>query len=741
MPDVSAYRADAPTTTQLLGGAGRLSEVVNLRPVLEGGLASVRSPVPLYFRNNPLLGQPDFTSAPTDTALAIGYAELRQGQKKVLLAVDGSSVKVWRWHTQSWYTLIGPDGSGADIEADIGAPAFTRWHPSFVPTARGIVIVLPGNRAYFYDGVKVGYLGFSEQPTAPIGLGPQSSTDNGAVTTAPSPHLPGTNDTGYVSDGLQGWEFSAHPMFGSGRLGTVEVDLGQQSAKATAPGAAALGGGSLLPGRYRCRVQHLDAWGNLSAASPPSNDVLFDAQPAISVPHRFSSVAKTVRWARADLARKRVGWASVSKGPPGTVARLLYRTKDLVNSGDAGYYELPQDAVGVPGALGTLPDNLTEVYPDNIPDAWLGAPIVEVEAVPRFNVAAYAFDRLWIANFEGDNAALMPSLVGRYGTFAAGSRRYPSAEGRPITGLKATAAGLLAMTSTSTHLYRPTDDGQDFVMTTLSTTVGCEAPQSIQVLDDGSVVWLGKDGFYGLVGGQVQFLWAAHRSLALEHVTSRLAKAVSVYEPSAREYRCWVPVRGSHIPNRCYTFDGAAWRWREDTHARGACVASGDVYVAGIEASSGDENYWVLDKGTSLPLSTVIQTAWLSRQDPFRFSVVRVHVRLRETCSDPPTARSQTAVLSLEASRDYRDEVVATAETKLVPDVQNTAVRASVWGYDNADDMAMRDRRPFWVHMELLVSSAEAVRLRLSTTGRPVEITELLVDFELKEPTSGRELR
>ena len=39
-------------------------------------------------------------------------------------------------------------------------------------------------------------------------------------------------------------------------------------------------------------------------------------------------------------------------------------------------------------ALATLPDNVSDFYPDNIPDAWLTRTITEVDPVPQFKLCA-----------------------------------------------------------------------------------------------------------------------------------------------------------------------------------------------------------------------------------------------------------------------------------------------------------------------------------------------------------------
>jgi hypothetical protein len=490
-------------------------------------------------------------------------------------------------------------------------------------------------------------------------------------------------------------------------------------------------GGALLQGRYRCKQQYIDRWGNLSASSPASDDVVFDFQFALnSTQRQLDPNPQTLSWARPDLVRKKVVW-DVSTGPYNAIGRVLMRTKDLENSGDAGMYELPNDAAGSRNAYATLPDNVTRLYPDNIPDAWLVTPGRETEPTPQFRRAVWAFDRLWVINLSEDPGALMISEVGLPGTFAKGSRRYPDARGGELTGIVATAQGVLVFTETSTYMYSSNDQGTDFIRTTLSTTVGCTSPASATTMSNGITVWLGLDGFYGFSGGDVEFLWSEHRSLALEHNAALLRRAHAVYDPTSREYRCWVAAKGNTRPQRCYVFDGASWRWRTDTVARASWVIGKHVVVAGRYNNS--PNLWVLDVGGKANVTTAIDSGWISHSGYERRTYRKVAVRLRETYYTGPG--SSDDVLTLTTYRDYRAESTGTDTNKLLP--EQVAREASVWGQDTFGELSLRERRPYWVTFDIQVEATEAVRFTLTTPGQ-VEVLDIVTVFTPKEYTPGR---
>ena len=147
--------------------------------------------------------------------------------------------------------------------------------------------------------------------------------------------------------------------FGKCNLGTSSGVSGSITALDTDNfNALATNSGWLEPGEWRCKVQLVDQYGNLSALSSPSEPVRISRQPASAALKSTGLPAKTAldirRKFSPDFLRKQIAWAGIPKGPDHCVGRILYRTKDLLNSGDAGYYEItPNAAAWRLGAFGS----------------------------------------------------------------------------------------------------------------------------------------------------------------------------------------------------------------------------------------------------------------------------------------------------------------------------------------------------------------------------------------------------
>lgn len=728
------------TDNSLMKGVGSVARVVNMAPTVEGTLRTVQGPRDIIDRTLP----PHTVVSPLtyNPVYSVGYVSLAGGKRHVLLIhTDNSIREFWGWDRR-WVTIIGTTGANAQIAEVVPNPRPGQPGARFIPTSNGMIIVAPDGKAYFYDGDVVGYLGYSEAPSPPKACGPSDSSPDGkaAYDAGAANALPGTNDLNYASDGLLGWNHSLNRAFRGGRLGTT-ADPGAIPFAGGIEDQGAGVRGFLRAGSYRAYAQYIDRWGNVSPMSGPSDEIRFSQQLA---KHRKTGAVTSV-WAQVDLARKRVLWQGISRGPRGTVGRIIGRTKDALSSGDTRPYVLPGNAAPVRGSVATLDDNVVTTYPDNIPDAWLTTLMEDHDPVPLFTEGDVAFGRLWIAGIVDDPAAIMVSAPGRWGTFPKNGKRYPDPKGSPVVAVKAVPQGLLAFTRQGTHLYTANDAGDEFVARPVSTARGCPAPRSLATLPNGLTIWLGMDGFYGFDGESVVPLWAGtHEFTAAQHNRAAVPTAVACVDQTTGEYRCWVAVQGSRTPNRCYTTtDGQNWRWRTDISARGACSLADDnqVTVAAGKNPAGLEGVWVMDRGT-VQVSSSIDTGWLPLgSDRERASSVTLHVRLRETKRVDPEPRKKTspAVAStsrvrLDVYRDYRGEVVQTThKPTFAPTAAGPA--SAFWDLTPTDDAKVRRARPYWVTFDVDVRSAESVRFRLSCD---VEWEVMEVSFGGQRDMSGK---
>lgn len=757
-----------PTSSRLLSEPGTWQALENLYPTEEGGYASIVGMFPYV---HPTSGASLFPgSATTPNASNGTYGPMYGihhcilGARDVLLLHTGE--QLWELHpwdnAQKWHILIG-DTSSAQLDRKLPrASALNDWPTQFVSTGSGVVILAPEGRAYYYDGHIVAPLGFGEAPAAPSGRGPKSSATwvNEATGTGDG-QGDYVNDKGYAHNRLMNRGSDGDDIFGFGRVGTVEslpninTSLGDLDAYGEGSTAA-----QLLEGRWRCRVAWIDPWGNLSPLSGDSNDVTCDRQLSTGVTggsgFKGSAGAGEAVWLDAKCARFHMLWQGFGGGPEHTVGKNLYRTKDLLNSGDTNYYLLSNHAQVSADAFATIPDAMTPMYPDNTPDGWLSVRAPEVDPVPIHRLGALAFGRYWAAHLLGAPASLRPSVISLYGTFEAGELYTPDPTAGQITGLHTIDQGLLVFTETSTFLFMPNDSGRGFQFRTLSASIGCAAPSSIAMTRFGMTVWLARDGFYGFDGQQIRFLFDEHRDLARQFNLARIGASNGYFDPRSGQYHCWVPWQTATKPNRRFKFDGRYWT--HDAYSGLEAMVSTTVTAdhRSMVIGAGDiENpatgtpiigVWALDHGHDTQTATA-KTGWIRAfNSNFRASIKQVRFWLRETGNGSATIKIR---------RDYRNETDDPDRTiGLQPEVVETGApspyhqrtphtlykNADLWDVDSSSTAVVRRRRPFWTHRTIQIPKCEVFQLEISSSSF-FEIAGLQYDFEYRDPSGSSNRR
>lgn len=696
--------ADHLVTAPDVGG-----DIVNMYSTEDGTLRSIWGPspfVPNYGSNG---APPSSDTACTVSPLSYGpmrgiHHAVIQNNRELLLIHTYNELWVFEGWNRAWKRLIGPATGvpAPQILAELPTDTSNRFPTQFETTPNGVIIIPQTGRAYFYDGVVIAEFGYYQAPSAPTGLGPHSSTGDGGA----GDHGLETNDLGYAHDArvdpantADATDTAMSAFFGICRVGTVD------SVVVTGTSHGDDIKGKLLPGRYRCKVQWIDRWGNLSPASPPSNNVTFDQQYAFDA----ASGAGNNRTLSPDRALKQIGWSTIEKGPVGsaTVGRILLRTKDLRNAGTARYFEMPGNAAGGTTEFATIMDNSSQFFPDNVPDSWLIGEETEVVAMPNIHLAKLAFGRCWVA-YDG---TIHPSLPGRWGTLDLDQEIIPDAQGRQITAMYPVPAGLLVCTETSTFIIQPSDDGLRFRYQTLHPKAGCVAPNSMRTMANGMVVWLGREGFYAFQNGQVGLV-SEDKYLSLrDRNMARQRASVAAYDPKEKTYRCWVPTAGSVLPNRCYVWDGDNWTERDDVQASGVCVAQNHtnyMLVAGKRGSA--HGVWLLDHENGkydVTNNGSLETSWLKALGgDARKSPKKVVLWLRE---------SNQSTVTVEAMRDWREEVIYTDTRTLrywpsdVPTFIGTALGTT--------DARWEHRRPYYTAVSIDLPSCEVFKIRISGTG------------------------
>jgi hypothetical protein len=615
------------------------AEIHNFVATPEGTLRTVVGPAPYNY--------PASDDAPEGEATwqnfwsmerphGLFHALLRQGARDILLCAMGDSIYEWQGSRpqdgtpQRWVPLIGSASDSLYRVYNLPDDNLPRYPVQFAATDNGIVIVPQEGRAFFYDGEVVLPLGYANRPGAPVGWGPNTSGVNDVDSDAPG--IEGSvNNKGYAHDAQWGYESGGEPCFGIGRVGTTASALGSVKLH-----------GLLERGSYQAAVQWIDYFGNLSPVSLRSAPVLFNRQAS----YTYDADAGD---SLSDLALKKIAWADVTPGPEGTVGRILYRTKDQINSGSNALYELPQHAAPGLNALCTLPDNTTDFFPDNIPDVWLLNTAEDLTTVPEFRLAAVGFNRLWIAGITTRPGMIRFSLPGRWGTFLSKDFFLPDPRAEQVTGMAFVQTGMLVFTQRSTFLLQPNADGDGFTAKTLDASVGCSAPSSIQTMPDGKTIWLAQDGFYAFDGERLILLSGDIEKKFAELNTGRFAAAVALVDNDSKEYRCWVANQASTYNDLCFVYDGKGFRTRDDAgqvyaacstndHRRLSLVASKlTVEMEEYEVSpSARYGVWVLDRQANKCAVTrnkaKIRTTWIGGNTPTQMKTVpSVYFWFRET--------------------------------------------------------------------------------------------------------------
>jgi len=716
---------------EVFASADMAGQILNMAATPSGTLRTVVGPASYL----PTTSRPPFFTKPGG-GRGVCHALLRGGTEDVTLVdADGQIRRVHEIHAE---------GALGGVASGYTASDFLT---QFVPTPQGIIILQQGRRPLFYDGEILGHLGYERAPAAPMARGPLTMGGRAGY----------ANDAGYAHcTAYLNYTIGprANPILGAFRLGTVDTGVisdGQDSTTGTTSNTL---GGILREGEWRSAVQWIDRWGNVSPLSGRSQAITIQKEDNLQKARRMKDFNE-----RAVTMRLQGLWTNIPVGPDHTVGRILCRTRDLRQSGDPDLYEIPNDAMGGSGSFANIPDNETQVYPDNVPDAWLIAKPLDAMPVPNAKIGALAFGRLWLGNYGGTRAgAVAYSVPGRFGTFERNAEIFPDQKGEELTALLPTEFGLLTFTRSSTFVIEQNTGGDGFRVRALSSSVGCVSPDSARVLPSGEAMWLGEGGFFRLTREGMMPASEAIKDGPLRRMFRSMAHRVpAVVDPRTGEYRAWLPLSPPEATLRtlCVVYDGTGWREREDIRAFSACVTRdhrGLVLVQGNATAQylpsvllGDTyGVWVMDRVTPSggwqisDRTASIESAWFATGVPGRKStILRVLVWLRETSATP------TNTLTVEVMRDWRDVVV---ETHVLRRYAEADVPLSYGnGFEDAGTLdelrgvvapaVWRRRRLFWTHVDVHLPATDALKLRLSGQG---DWEFIGVSFEDLETTAGQ---
>ena len=267
-----------------------------------------------------------------------------------------------------------------------------------------------------------------------------------------------------------------------------------------------------------------------------------------------TSTVQSTQWglpANADGFRHACA-LDIPTGPPGTVARKLYRTAnysgDATSPGDTTLY-----------FIDIIRNNTEPLVFDAVSTANLGQPSPEIATgplpAPRARFSALFAGSLFLDGGVEDGRTLYYSAAGLIEQFAADAYIELSARGGAITALFSNYNTLLVFRENGIDVVQGTA-ATGFQVTTLTEGVTCRAPHSIQTVPGLGVVFLALDGVYAVLGGltggainEVVNLTVPQDDLIRRITPDCHPRAVGCFSELTREYHVYVPMDGNDRPN------------------------------------------------------------------------------------------------------------------------------------------------------------------------------------------------
>jgi hypothetical protein len=579
-----------PGEAQVQYSASSLAfKVQNFEMTPERTLRSILGPTPyeplrnrteVLFPNN--VGNTVNSLGESDTPHGIYFANMLAGQVGMLVVRVGSRL----------YRHAGWERGWEVIDTDLASDTRPLYPDQFTVMNDKIIWTNGVDQARIIDFTgQAALLGFTQLPSAPTGIGPKLVNNNQKGNESVFP-----NHYGYS------W---------TGTIGTPGNVLDGEN-------------GAILAGTWYYYAQLEDSFGNRSGLSAPSNAVSIETiqaapyDPSTSYDDDSGSGSWIASGATLDDLTRQFAVEVGGSAPDNCTAIVLFRSQDT-KQGDP-----------TPRFLVRLPNSRQALFPDNIPDTSLGDPVERTIATPIFKHVCTHQGRLVVANVLGDPGIVRRSEPGFPGTFPELEFVYPDSGGAEVTAVTSHGGILIAFTETSVYSL------QNFAFPVpLAQGIGCVAPRSIQALSNGMLIWLGRDGFYGMVGTQIQLL-SGPIDRTIRHYISRswMRMATATIDAESGEYQCSVARAGTYKNNMILSFDGTFWRrqrigieiadwcqvddWRQYILALGQELDSSDV-TSGERAGSPRVEAFVMGHATESyepPDRTIIyRSGWLRGDD------------------------------------------------------------------------------------------------------------------------------
>jgi hypothetical protein len=543
-----------------------------------------------------------------------------------------------------------------------------------------------GNRVYFtfcdgggtwvWDGDRCRCFGFLMPPSAPDIEGPSLLNEN-------SPNAAGFSVTG--------------------RIGTTDHSF-------TDGDNITVGG--LDEGAWRYAVVWENTDGAYSATSPLSGVVSLRLQMADSATEA----------GRLENLRRRFRIRSMPRGPSGTVARILLRTRNLSR--------LPTNDQGDVRYLYRIPNNHSNEWIDDLPDGELG-PLFEPRMTTPQGIYFLKFfsGSMFVLRNDGNPSRVWWSEQGNLNgptpeSFIEGHYRDVFPSTGPITAAVVTRLSsvqeppsMIIFKEGAAHFVA--GEYPEWMFGTLHERAGCAGPGCVQVAGDGSVVWYGAGTFWRMdqegkvvdVGGPIR------RKLKKVNAT-RAEYGVSWTDRKAGESVFALPFEDSAGNNYQFVWDWRlnGWRTRRDlTDITAALALPGSDYILVAGTYDGVVNLWVYGNGTpnyavSYP-TALYRTGWATfeKPGPGMHGAFNAHDLILTM------VERGSGMADIRTYQDWSlDDVI---NTESAPSAHPENDRIPFYGVAVWDVDVYRDQRYFHQRLPIDVPSASVVASEIKITG------------------------
>jgi hypothetical protein len=405
----------------------------------------------------------------------LAHAEVYEGAGQATVVRSGTALYIHAGYTRTWDTLR----TGLTYDPNQPYPDVMLSAPGgFIIWSNGLdnPLIIDVTRT---AGRLVEQLGFHRAPAAPSVLYPS----------------PGGNDTDTSKNTPLPPNYQGYAI--PGKIGTLASFAGED--------------GSVLDGSWLYYVQWEDVFGNLSPLSNASAPAIMQQ---VSTGYVTTQSTDYKRMNHLDMLTRQFVVRGLDKGEEHVGAIRIYRTPDTLHSDSRE-----------PLLLARIEGRDTFTYPDNIPDSRLtltGLQAEKIVPVQPFKVGCIHQGRLAIGNLQGEAGKVRWSQPGFYGTFNEFDFVVPdNASGSEVTGLQSWGSYLYAFTHST--VYRIDTNAQNAPRCIPVADVGCSAPQTIQSLPDGTLMWLGRGGFVIATQAGDGFLSYRLVSTAISKTTRRIS--------------------------------------------------------------------------------------------------------------------------------------------------------------------------------------------------------------------------